>query len=175
MRVYQRIFFILGIVLTILLFVVLVFEGSSQSVFCGSCHIMREPSSTWVNAPHSKVACVDCHLPKSIPDKMLAKVAKGIPQLFNNIFEDPELKSGSGRPANEVCLRCHDNTRYTVSRNGIRISHKNHSKEKGSCSQCHWETTHADDDLSAKAKMELCIKCHKEKEATEECDSCHIR
>jgi nitrate/TMAO reductase-like tetraheme cytochrome c subunit len=37
-------------------------EATSQSQFCGSCHIMDPYYSTWKHSTHKDVACVECHV-----------------------------------------------------------------------------------------------------------------
>ena len=80
--------------------------------FCGeTCHSVMAPQYTaYIGSPHSRVACVDCHIGPGAPWFVKAKLS-GVRQVFAvnfNTFSRPipspvkEL-----RPARDTCEQCH--------------------------------------------------------------------
>lgn len=176
MHIVKNIFFWVGIVLTVALLFVAAFEYTSQSGFCVSCHNMDKPYDAWRQASHWSVACVDCHLPKSITARIKAKVSNGGRELYNNIFKSPKLDPGQGRPGDSTCLECHSRGKYTLTRNGIRITHREHTRMKTmTCSLCHWESAHKRSTFVGRKKMARCMDCHKKEKLKLACNGCHKR
>ncbi len=87
-------------------------EHMDSSQFCGqTCHSVMEPEFTaFVDSPHSKVGCVQCHIGPGAPWFVRSKLS-GVRQVFAvnlGTFSRPipspvkEL-----RPARETCAQCH--------------------------------------------------------------------
>ena len=80
--------------------------------FCGqTCHTPMHPQYTaWQNAPHSRVACVQCHVGEGSRAFVHYKL-NGIRQLYHVVtgaYERPiPGVVGDFRPAQEVCGDCH--------------------------------------------------------------------
>ena len=79
--------------------------------FCGqTCHTPMHPQYTaWQDAPHSKVACVACHIGEGGKAFVKYKM-NGTRQLIHVIsgnYPRPIPGVGDLRPANEVCSTCH--------------------------------------------------------------------
>ena len=79
--------------------------------FCGqTCHTPMHPQyTTWQNAPHSEVACVQCHIGEGGRAFVKYKM-NGTRQLFHVItghYPRPIPAVGDLRPAQEVCGTCH--------------------------------------------------------------------
>ena len=79
--------------------------------FCGAvCHEPMHPQYTaWQNAPHSNVACVQCHIGEGGQAFVRYKLA-GLRQLFHvttNNYPRPIPGVADMRPALETCGNCH--------------------------------------------------------------------
>jgi hypothetical protein len=79
--------------------------------FCGQvCHEPMHPQFTaWQNAPHSNVACVQCHIGEGGQAFVHYKMA-GVRQLYNvvlNSYPRPIPHGADLRPALETCGNCH--------------------------------------------------------------------
>ncbi len=88
-------------------------EHMETAQFCGqTCHVMAPEMAAYQNSPHSRVACVDCHVAPGAGGWFSSKVS-GVRQLmgvtFNN-YERPiasALESGRLVPASQTCENCH--------------------------------------------------------------------
>jgi hypothetical protein len=80
--------------------------------FCGKvCHgVMKPEYTTYVNGPHARVRCVDCHVGAGVSWYVKSKIS-GVPQVFAtilNTYPRPlPTPLGSMRPAAETCNQCH--------------------------------------------------------------------
>lgn len=86
--------------------------------FCGqTCHTPMTPEFTaYQGSPHSRVACVECHVGPGFSGFVEAKVA-GTRQLmgvmFNNYHRPIPSPVRTLRPARETCEHCHWPQRFT--------------------------------------------------------------
>lgn len=89
--------------------------------FCGqTCHTVMEPEFTaYFESPHSRVACVECHIGAGAPWFVRSKLA-GVRQVFAVAFGTYsypiETPVESLRPASETCEECHWPERFTGDR-----------------------------------------------------------
>jgi nitrate/TMAO reductase-like tetraheme cytochrome c subunit len=80
--------------------------------FCGqSCHSVMAPEYTaYLGSPHSRVACVECHIGPGAPWFVRAKLS-GVRQVFAVALETHSRPIPSPvkhlRPARETCEQCH--------------------------------------------------------------------
>jgi nitrate/TMAO reductase-like tetraheme cytochrome c subunit len=79
--------------------------------FCGQvCHTPMHPQFTaWQNAPHSRVACVQCHIGEGGAAFVKYKL-NGLRQLYHVVtghYPRPIPGVADMRPAREVCGACH--------------------------------------------------------------------
>jgi len=80
--------------------------------FCGTaCHVPMKPEyTTYLQSPHARVACVECHVGPGADWYVRSKL-NGIHQLFdvvvNRIPRPIETPLGNLRPARETCEQCH--------------------------------------------------------------------
>ena len=88
-------------------------EYMEKPQFCGAtCHTMLPEHSAYVNSPHSRVACVECHVAPGAKGWFRSK-ANGTRQLIETVFHtEPKpvpsaLSSGRLVPARETCENCH--------------------------------------------------------------------
>ena len=80
--------------------------------FCGqSCHSVMAPEyAAYLDSPHSRVACVECHIGPGAPWFVRAKLS-GVRQVFAVTFDTHARPIPSPvkhlRPARETCEQCH--------------------------------------------------------------------
>ncbi len=80
--------------------------------FCGEvCHTIMEPEyQTYMQSPHARVACVDCHIGEGATWYVKAKI-DGLYQVYAaiaNKYPTPiETPIESLRPAQDTCEKCH--------------------------------------------------------------------
>jgi len=80
--------------------------------FCGTiCHSVMKPEYTaYLNSPHARVPCVDCHVGPGVAWYFRSKVA-GAPQVLGTIFSNYPKPLPAPienlRPARETCEQCH--------------------------------------------------------------------
>jgi hypothetical protein len=84
--------------------------------FCGqTCHVMAPQWTAYQVSPHSRVACVDCHIGSGLSAAVHAKV-NGTKQLIEVAFHTyptPILAPLSElRPARATCEECHSPTHF---------------------------------------------------------------
>jgi hypothetical protein len=93
-------------------------EHMDSPQFCGqTCHTVMAPEFTaYLNSPHSRVACVDCHIGSGAPWFVRAKIS-GVRQLFAVALKTYSRPIPSPvrnlRPARETCERCHWPEKFT--------------------------------------------------------------
>jgi nitrate/TMAO reductase-like tetraheme cytochrome c subunit len=86
--------------------------------FCGrTCHTVMAPEYTaYLNSPHSRVPCVDCHIGSGAPWFVKAKIS-GIRQLFAVNLKTYSRPIPSPvrnlRPARDTCEHCHWPEKFT--------------------------------------------------------------
>jgi nitrate/TMAO reductase-like tetraheme cytochrome c subunit len=86
--------------------------------FCGqTCHSVMAPEYTaYLNSPHSRVACVDCHIGSGAPWFVKAKIS-GVRQLFAVNLKTYSRPIPSPvhdlRPSRDTCEHCHWPERFT--------------------------------------------------------------
>jgi NapC/NirT cytochrome c family, N-terminal region len=88
------------------------YEYTDSVVFCGTaCHVPMKPEyTTYLQSPHARVACVECHVGPGANWYVRSKL-NGVHQLFdvalNRIPRPIETPLGNLRPARETCEQCH--------------------------------------------------------------------
>src|SRR5450755_1315949 len=93
-------------------------EHMDSVQFCGqTCHSVMAPEYTaYLNSPHSRVACVDCHIGSGAPWFVRAKIS-GVRQLFAVNLKTYSRPIPSPvrnlRPARDTCERCHWPEKFT--------------------------------------------------------------
>ncbi len=87
-------------------------EYMDSSQFCGlACHSVMAPEHTaYVGSPHSRVACVECHIGPGAPWFVRSKLS-GVRQVLAVAFDTHSRPIPSPvkhlRPARETCETCH--------------------------------------------------------------------
>jgi nitrate/TMAO reductase-like tetraheme cytochrome c subunit len=163
-----------------------VFQTTSHSDFCRSCHIMEPYHRSWSISPHRNVPCTECHMPPGFKGKVLTKF-QALSQLTKYV-----TRTYGTRPwahvADGSCTACHDLSRLERSprkefRPGLYFAHAPHLKaevrhRKLRCTTCH---TQVDRSRHMEISTQACYTCHFKPDASgrstrmAECTTCHSR
>lgn len=85
---------------------------TDSTAFCGRlCHKVMKPEFTaYLNGPHARVPCVNCHVGPGVPWYVKSKIS-GVPQVFATLFDTYSrpipVPVKNLRPAREICEECH--------------------------------------------------------------------
>lgn len=141
-------------------------EVTSQSFFCGTCHIMRPYHQSWAESSHRDVKCVECHIPPGAAHFIDAKL-NGLGQVVDDVLDRTSTKP-SASVEDFACQRsgCHGpaaggNLDPTTERL-YRFKHEKHLglEYKGieiHCTTCH---SHVKGDQHFQVNTNVCVTCH---------------
>jgi hypothetical protein len=85
---------------------------TDSNTFCGKlCHSVMKPEySAFLNGPHARVHCVECHVGTGVSWFVRSKIS-GVPQVFATLFHTYStpipVPIKHLRPARETCEECH--------------------------------------------------------------------
>lgn len=85
-------------------------EFSNSTEFCGTvCHTMPPQYQTYLQSPHSRVLCVDCHIGRDLILIQLTRKVGHMRLVADTILQNYEypIRSAEMRPARETCEVCH--------------------------------------------------------------------
>jgi len=108
-------------------------EYMDSTNFCGkTCHTVMDPEYTaYQNSPHSRVACVECHIGPGAGWFVKSKLS-GLRQVFAVTFHTYSRPIPSPvkylRPARETCEQCHWPQRFTGDKFLVNTSYKDDEK-----------------------------------------------
>jgi hypothetical protein len=114
----QRKRFTMALLGACLILILLAFVGynaylfTDSNTFCGRlCHsVMRPEYTAYLNGPHARVRCVECHVGSGVSWYVKSKVS-GMPQvlavLFRTYSRPIPVPLTNLRPARETCEECH--------------------------------------------------------------------
>lgn len=85
---------------------------SSDPKACSNCHIMAPEYDSWIKSSHHIAAkCVDCHLPKALVPKLIAKAENGYHHskgfTLQDFHEPIMIKRKNAQILQDACLGCH--------------------------------------------------------------------
>ena len=138
------------------------YEYTDSVQFCGTaCHVPMKPEyTTYLQSPHARVACVQCHVGPGAGWYLRSKI-NGVHQLFDVVRDSVPRPIGTPldnmRPARETCEQCHWPQRFigNIDRTGyhylsdvtntpfaVRLELKvGGGKPDGSMSGIHWHVS----------------------------------
>lgn len=95
------------------------YHFAESVAFCGqTCHEPMKPEyTTYLNSPHAKVGCTECHVGPGAVSFVKAKL-NGVNQLVGTIrnnFDRPIGTPHNLRPAQETCEQCHWSKKFVGS------------------------------------------------------------
>lgn len=174
-------------------------ETTSSSKFCSSCHEMSPEYYTWKASSHNQVGCKNCHIQSGVVNYAKAK-ANGLVQVYEkatNHYTAP-IQMPTQIP-DATCEKCHNMKNRQVTPSGdLIIPHDKHLTKGIKCVQCHSGVAHGDisdrnvtfksdydkwdaslgkammsDVKFTRPQMETCIECHKARDVSTACKTCH--
>jgi len=104
--------------------------------FCGeTCHAVMEPEAVaHANSPHSKVACIECHIGEGV-ESMLVSKWRGAWQVASvtlDLYEKPIPTPVTTLPSSEdTCQTCHDTTKEPREKISVYKTFKDDEKSSG--------------------------------------------
>ncbi|MBW7886556.1 MAG: NapC/NirT family cytochrome c, partial [Caldilineaceae bacterium] len=91
-------------------------EVTNSSAFCGlACHTMPPEYISYLNSPHARVNCVECHIGRSVIATQFFRKAHDISHVIKFVgadYETPIYVKGL-QPAQQVCERCHSPEKFS--------------------------------------------------------------
>jgi hypothetical protein len=108
-------------------------EYMDSAEFCGkTCHTVMEPEyAAYVDSPHSRVSCVECHIGPGAPWFVKAKIS-GVRQVFAVALKTYSRPIPSPvhdlRPARDTCEHCHWPQKFTGDRLRVRTKYADDEK-----------------------------------------------
>jgi nitrate/TMAO reductase-like tetraheme cytochrome c subunit len=85
-------------------------EYTNSPGFCGTaCHTMPPQNVAYLNSPHAKVTCEECHIGRASFTDQLMRKTQGIKETYYEIFKlyKYPIRAEALRPALETCEKCH--------------------------------------------------------------------
>ncbi|MBI4848237.1 MAG: NapC/NirT family cytochrome c [Nitrospirae bacterium] len=142
---------------------------TSQSKFCGSCHIMKKYYASWKSSKHGEkdIACVDCHYAPGEHTTLKAKF-KGLGQLFSYLSSKDTAVRKPAQISDLSCMTadCHPKEKFADKKlnfsEKIPYIHKTHFDKtvEGQtlhCSTCH---QHVRGEKHFQVPVVACYLCH---------------
>ncbi|WP_075860391.1 cytochrome c3 family protein [Carboxydothermus pertinax] len=186
-----------GVLLTLLVIAVSLFEVTSLTLTCKTCHEMLPEYYTWKASSHSELNCLKCHVQPGIGNlfKFKAEMLNFAYLHFTKKYLLPiSLKKDIPQ---RNCTRCHGLKRPITPSGDIIVPHDKHKSAGVQCLECHrgiahgnildrqetidgdfnrWNLTYAKSQMApenVKTKMTLCMSCHEQRNITRKCEACH--
>jgi hypothetical protein len=103
-----------------------------HSAFCGSCHKVMDPEFTaYSHSPHSRVACVQCHIGPGASWFVKSKLSGAwqVVSVTFNLYPRPiPTPVRNLRPSRDTCEQCHWPTRFVGDRLKVVTHHADDEK-----------------------------------------------
>ena len=92
-------------------------ELTNSNAFCGLvCHTMPPEYISYLNSPHNRVKCVECHIGRDTIATQFTRKAHDISHVVKYLgtgYETPIYVKGL-RPAQDICERCHSPEKFSA-------------------------------------------------------------
>src|SRR4030065_874352 len=91
-------------------------QYTNSPEFCGtSCHTMPPEYSAYLDSPHARVDCVECHIGRGFIATQITRKAGDLRHVIATIFENYEYPIYATRmqPARETCEKCHNPDKFS--------------------------------------------------------------
>jgi len=93
-----------------------VWDYTNSPPFCGeTCHTMPPEYAAYQLSPHSRVACVECHIGREFIGNQIFRKAGDVKHVIAvtfNTYEYP-IRAKGMRPAPEICEKCHSPEKFS--------------------------------------------------------------
>jgi hypothetical protein len=136
-HISNRVLLVIGIVVAVLLLLDGIVIVTDDPKFCATCHEMRPHYAAWLQGPHKKLVCADCHLDPNLPGRVIHRFPSA-QQLVTHLLGKASFPlPDPPRMPSTRCTDCHKRLPTKVNRG---FEHGVHLKMK--CVQCHPDTGH---------------------------------
>jgi hypothetical protein len=147
---------------------------TTQSFYCGSCHIMKPNYLSWEKSNHAQIGCLQCHQTRGFLSSLFTTTK--IARYFLFTFLKIQPQTLTAQVPSENCLECHpaivEKPRET---GGIRVSHREFNQSGYPCTTCHSQAAHLNEGKVRNAPtMDRCFDCHNDVAAPSRCSLCHL-
>lgn len=145
-----------------------------RSAACLNCHERQRYAGTLEESVHKGVSCIKCHAARGATG--LARQNLTYARWIVVYGTQKKTPQPAAAPIDQrACLSCHpDVPRATRTANGIRIRHSDILDAGFACVDCHSGSAHAVK-RARRPRMDACIVCHDDVQASAECSTCHVR
>lgn len=85
-------------------------EYTNSPEFCGTaCHTMPPEFTSYLESPHARIDCVDCHIGRGFLTTRVTRKAGDLRHIFATAFNTYEfpIRAHQLQPARETCEKCH--------------------------------------------------------------------
>ncbi|OGO27891.1 MAG: hypothetical protein A2136_03810 [Chloroflexi bacterium RBG_16_54_11] len=108
-------------ILGILTLVVLIgaaygWQYTNSPQFCGTtCHTMPPEYNAYLDSPHARVDCVDCHIGRGFIATQVTRKVGDLRHVIATVFKnyDYPIFATKMRPARETCEKCHNPDKFS--------------------------------------------------------------
>lgn len=169
---YKKFRWFVGLLVLGALFVT--YKTTRSNWFCSLCHSMSPYAASWTrDSAHRDVACVECHLPRSIPAQWYSQARYVVKDAIASLKSE-ENQSFIAHVTDENCLRkgCHQNEDWDAEA----------ADERKRSLQAFRHNTHFDEHLQGGLTLQ-CTSCHAREAGNKKhhfslepdiCFSCHL-
>ena len=91
-------------------------QYTNSSVFCGTtCHTMPPEYNSYLDSPHARVDCVECHIGRGFIGNQFTRKAGDLRHVTATLFHNYEypIYASKMRPARETCEKCHNPDKFS--------------------------------------------------------------
>lgn len=165
---------VIGVLVVVAILLLIPLAATSSSSYCGSCKATEPAAEAWAGSVHSKVECVECHIPPGFGNRVKWRTRE-----WRNIWADylnvPRTGQTGQRPGNDNCTPCHDMSTIGDEHTTVRLPHQRHVEISGLvCADCHDKVSHGARDEAGQVSMRVCGMCHEESASADQCEFCHL-
>ncbi len=114
---------------------------SNDPKACTNCHVMQEHYDSWVKSSHHAIAgCNDCHVPHTLPEKLIVKGRNGWNHskafTLQNFPEPIRITKANLGDLQHNCIDCHKNMVSELA------GHEDVGRGTSRCTECHRSVGH---------------------------------
>ena len=107
--------------LGVLTFIVLIsaaygWQYTNSPEFCGTtCHTMPPEYNSYLDSPHARVDCVECHIGRGFIANQISRKAGDLRHVTATLFHNYEypIIATNMRPARDTCEKCHNPDKFS--------------------------------------------------------------
>jgi len=166
---------VVGFVALVAVIVAIPVWATSTPQYCSSCKATRPAGESWERSIHSKVNCVDCHVPPGFVSSIKWRTREWL-NIWADYLNVPQVATRGESPGNENCLRCHSLNGIPSQSETVRMPHDVHVDLRNlTCADCHDQVAHPDEgSVGTEISMSVCSMCHNQDGAEDDCEFCHV-